>query len=578
MPEPLGDYARRLIQGGVDEDEARLIDSAMSLARSTKSYLSAMGRSSYRTAVRGVGFAGSIADQATGTAALAYRELHGLQVENLDVPTSQLAFSDVDDAVRELNSAFCYLMYRGHQGRFVDRNPEETPEEYIDRPRKATINVTRLVINILSKLYHLSPVREAIGTTSEADAQALDQIWDPLFNRTMLSADRLTRLCGTVAIRPFYDETRPGKIRLWLFLSHQLRIVPHETEPWRAAAVVERINPFDRKTPIRIWTDHSVVTIKGTGPRDATYETHEIGRIPHVFIQDQLSFTSFFSEGRGASLCEPNAILNNDLTDLEEIKQLQGFATLEVVNPVADRIRVGPREGFIFKPKVAGEPYGVKYVSPNAPIVALRADIESQLRNVLRVNGVPEAAVGFESRMRVASGIAIREAMRPIEDDLTERQRIFTPVENDLADSCLRVVSERQESYTYDPAVPPEVRVRYAPLQFPLSTSEQIAKDQFDIATGRATPAEQMHRDDPETFATQEEAITKWTANLNEMAAVGFDPNAGDSPELQADFSKVEEPDNEDESATPLLDLLQDSDLAALLRESAEHVAQANEP
>ena len=572
-----GFYVDKFRRQGVDPDEAKLLDRAMMLARSTLDYRTTLDYSSLRTVRGALGFAATV----EGVARADYRDHHQLLVRNLTaVSAAELAFGDVSDSVREQNSAFCYLMHRGHQQRFIDRNPEETPQEFIDRPRKATLNVTALVIGILSKLYADPPVRETAGTTSEKDAAALEQIWDPLFNRTMLEADRLTRLVGTVAIRPIYDEKVPGRIRPWLFLSHQLRIVPNEQEPWRVAAVVERQKPFDPRTPIRIWTDKSVVTIDGTEGR---YEPHAIGRIPHVWIHDQLSYTSFFTEGRGHALCDPNAILNNDLTDLEEVKQLQGFATLEVTNPVEDLIRVGPRQVWVFRPKTPDEPFGLRYVSPNAPIRELRRDIEAQLRDILRVNGVPEAAVGLELGRQATSGIAIRNSMRPIEDDLKERRRIFVPVENDWADAALRVRSEQDPNYAYDPQNPPEVLIRYAPLAIPLSTTERVKQDQFDVATGASTPARIMRRDDPETHASQKEAVAAWRQNLDEMEQAGFEPTLG-QPELQADFSVDAAADAVDDEAapqpddhTPLLNALEGVDLEAVLRESEQDLADTLE-
>lgn len=529
---PISKNARSLIRQGVPPKEADLISRAIDLGlyRDTGAISSNYALRSIRRSIQG----------GTGTRGRAFRKLQQKEVDELiKVPAEQIAFGDLPDEIREHNSAFYYTMYGGNQARFIDRKQDETPEEYLDRPGKVTFNVTRLVISILSKLYHQAPSRELAPGTPEHIAQRLSAIWGgKLFNLSMLDADKLTRLVGTVAIRPMYDPTLAGGIRLWMFMSHQLRVIVDEQRPWEPAAVIERIQPFGtiESRRIVVWTRDSFVTVDANG--QATYTEHDLGRIPHVFCKDERSYTSFFVEGRGRLLAQPNAVLNNDLTDLEEVKQMQGFGVCQLVNPIEDEFRMGPRQVFKFEPDTSDDPHGVDFKQPKAPIKELAEDCERGFRRILMTNGVPAAAVGAEIDKRSLSGNAIQAAMQPIVDDLEERGRVFEPIEWDLADSCLRIIRRHEPGFVYNPdTMKPEFEVKYASLTFPLSTRDQVLRDDFNIAQAKETPAEQMRRDNPDRYESHEQAVAQWRANLDEMASANFD--RGTTDDLQASYGEA---------------------------------------
>jgi hypothetical protein len=269
-----------------------------------------------------------------------------------------------------------------------------------------------------------------------------------------------------------------------------------------------------------------------------TVEPHGLGRIPHVFCRDELSYTSFFVEGRGRVLCNPNAILNNDLSDLEEVKQMQGFSLLELTNPVEDTQRIGPREAVTFRPTDNTTPFGAKFVAPNAPLAELRADCSEQIDQILEVNGVPAAAVGADINRRSLSGAAIRAGMQPIIADNKKRESLFKPLEHDLADSMLRMVRRHEPTFAYDPDTQrPEFTIFYQTLEFPADTRDKVVKDDFDIAQGINTPAGILRRDEPEKFPTHEEAVLQWQKNLAELRTAGFSPGDDEQdPNLRASF------------------------------------------
>lgn len=524
-------HYKELVGRGVDPEEASLIARAIRLGQYSDR---SVGVENYalRTIRRSV-------QGGKGDRGRAFRKFQQKVIDELlKVPAERIAFGDVPDSIREQNSAFYYTMHSGNQARFLDRHEDETPEEYLDRPSKVTLNITKLIIKVLSKLYHKVPLRELNEATPEHIADRLKAIWSSKsFNLGLLDADKLTRLLGTVAVRPMYDPTLKGKVRLWIFMCHQLRVIPDPERPWRPQAVIERVQPFGNSNRIAIWTDKSFVTVGGG---EVTYVEHELGRIPHVFCRDERSYTSFFVEGRGRLLAEPNAVLNNSLSDLEEVKRMQGFATMQLVNPTEDEYRVGPRQVFVFNPKSSDDPYGVEFKKPNAPIKELIESANDFLQKILLSNDVPPAALGAEINKRSLSGNAIAEAMAPIQDDLDERARTWEPIEWDLADSVLRMVKRHEPDFAYDPqTMRPEFTVEYQRLSAPLSTRDKTLRDDFEIAQGITTPPQIMLRDNPDDFEDEEAAFKKWRENLNQMKGEGFNYQ-DETTDLRATYAEEE--------------------------------------
>ena len=565
------DVKATLIANGVEEDQAELIAEAINLSRDrTKRLVFEV------PALRSVRRSFFATSDSTGKD---FREFQALITKELRTLTpAEIAFGDIPDVLREQFSAFCWAMFKGHQERYLDRHEDEDPAEFLNRPQKRTLNLTKLVINTLSKLYHAPPARthkEEGDDTTKHLRDRLDEIWGgELFNRSMQEIDRRCRLLGTVAVRPMYDPTQPGSIRLWLYMSHQLRVIPDPAAPWQPAAVVERAHPFGKERSTTIWTDTWFVDLRKRN--EVMVERHELGRIPHVFCRDELSYTSFFVEGRGRILCSPNAILNNDLSDLEEVKQMQGFSLLQLVNPVEDKQRVGPREAFTFRPRDATTPFGASFVSPNAPLGELRADITDQINQTLAITNVPAAALGAEINRRSLSGAAIRAAMQPIISDNKSRESLFKPLEHDMADSMLRIVRRHEPGFAYSPDVQrPEFSIVYQPMEFPLDTRDQVVKDDFNIAQAISTPAGVMRRENPDLFPTHEGAVKAWQSNLAELRSAGFTPGDDETdPNLRASYGgfspTVEGREPVDDYTVD--DLLDDMDLGSAPTRSTNQV------
>lgn len=456
-----------------------------------------------------------------------YREQQRIAQRILGISVEALAFGNLPDQVREEHSRFCELMYLGLQSRFLNAHPGETPEDFLDRPRKRTVNLTKLAVKVKSTLYLEPPRREVGEETSDEVRERLEEVWSDLFDLSLLEVDRMTRLCGTVAVRPLYDKRAGGKIRLSWFLSHQLRVIPDEDEPWRPAVVIERPNPWDRSAPVLLWTDKSLVKIKG---RQVSHEKHGLGGIPHVLFRDRLACQSLMVEGEGRDLCEANATINDKLSDLNEIIQLQGFSIMEVVNPDEDAPDVGPRAAVVFRPQSKDIPYGVNFKTPDAPIKDLRAEVADDVRDLLRTHRIPEVAVSVALGSRAISGEALKVAFEPILSENRERARLFRPAERDLADSCLRVIKANEPGFGYDPEQPVEVNVTYREGSVPMRLGDELKQHEFDLSHGLTTPAEILHRRDPARYGSLDKARDQVATNRKEMQQGGSD-DAAEQPD-----------------------------------------------
>jgi hypothetical protein len=454
-----------------------------------------------------------------------FRDAQKLNDQELALEPRRMAFQGVPDSVREEHSAFCLLMYQGKQIRFLDRHPGETPEAFANRPRKTAVNITRVIVNALSRLYAARPARKLAETTADEIKTALvgdkelgvPGIWSDDYDMELLEADRYTRLEGTTSVRPFYDDETPGSIKLVVFHSHQLRIIPNPAKPWKPKAVIERHSPFEGEGQIIIWTEKSFLQLDADGSVDPSSGPHSMGRIPHTFFRDSKAPTgSFFVEGRGRGLCDANAVVNAKLTDLNEVYQYQGFAVPVVTNyDGADELMLGPRRPIEFKDIENGQPHGVEFVAPPSKLGELRAEVNADIDMQFKVNGVPPAATGAPINQRSLSGTSIQQSMRPLLEDFEERARLFTPYDLDLADNALSVRAEHDNGFEYDRASQrPAYQVDYQEPTFPLDTDSRIKGESHDIGNGMRTQPEIMMEQDPDRFPTIEDAILQWKKNL----------------------------------------------------------------
>jgi hypothetical protein len=242
---------------------------------------------------------------------------------------------------------------------------------------------------------------------------------------------------------------------------------------------------------------------------------HGLGRVPFAFIHDRTPVDGFWVEGRGQSIAPANAEFNSKLTELAQTASMQGFGVMEVVNPdPAQPLVVSPARAMQFN--VSGDqPYGINFKAPNAPIADLIADLEFHIRTLLKTQRIPESALSVHATTD-ASGLSILAQQTPVLEDRIERQQLFRAFENDLLDACLATLREHEGLATRC-----EMRVNYPEPELEQSPEQRKALDDWRLKHGMTTPWQIMRRDDPDGYATEEEARAAWMQNVAAMKPAG---------------------------------------------------------
>jgi hypothetical protein len=198
------------------------------------------------------------------------------------------------ESAREEEAWFLKEMYAGRQEQFIDRYPEETVEEF-SRRWKATLNLTRPVIDVLSGLYRSAP-RRILECDAPHVEQRMARVWrESAMDATLQSVDRMTRLVGTVALRPSYDKAT-GRMTFWLFTPDKVRVIENPDDPRHPLAVILRWvarDPENTRKLMRIahvWTRDQFTKVVDGEEIKSERRTHGMGIMPVIFFHDRVDF------------------------------------------------------------------------------------------------------------------------------------------------------------------------------------------------------------------------------------------------------------------------------------------------
>jgi len=382
---------------------------------------------------------------------------------------------EAGESPRQRLARLAHDFYLGEQLRYVERNPDETPEEFSKRP-KAMLNVTRLVVDVLSGLYKDPPLRRALvpggpggpgGSDGREDAALSARLEDVWYANNidgfMLAVDRCVRATGTAAVRVYYDPDHrgegEGEIVYWFYPSQMLSGIADPERPWRPLGLVIRWSAQDvrgrAENRAEIWTAERYGEVRGSEVR---WEANRLGEIPVVLVRDEPAQgvigrlgTNLFPRGRGWEVAGANRVLNTRLSDDLWTLKMQGFGVPVLLNPppdVQERFVLSPGRALAF----GGEPEqeaGLSFAAPGAPLADLRADVAERIRQILLANRIPEDAIAARL-VGGASGIAIRSTQIPIEIDRDERRRVFERAERELFDLTLRALNAHEPDTALD--------------------------------------------------------------------------------------------------------------------------------
>ncbi|MCR4318681.1 MAG: hypothetical protein NUW37_20255 [Planctomycetes bacterium] len=412
---------------------------------------------------------------------------------------------------REKRSFFALQMYRGDQLAFLRANSFESAEDFSRRQGKTAVNFTRLVIDVLGMLY-----KENVSRRFTANGKMRERLEEVLaggeFNAFMSQVDRLSRLLGTIAIRPFYED---GSVTHWIYPPHRFRAIADDANPMKAKAVVIHWTN-DRGRATQIWTADKYVSLENG--KVAEELDHEYGCVPFVFARDKFDIESFYSAGRGFNVAYHNLLINERLSDLAYTIKMQGFGVLEVKNPDPSApLSLGPGSAISFQVG-PGDVAGIDFKHPGAPIEGLIRDIEFLIRQLLVSERIPESALSVSATSN-SSGVAIVAAGSPVIEDRRERIPILRAVENDIACMTARVIAAHEDGFPEDADV--SALVNYPEPEIAWSIEDRIRRDEFLLRNELISPWEILYRDNPDGYSSIQDAKESYLARRREMRDLG---------------------------------------------------------
>ena len=425
-----------------------------------------------------------------------------------------------NDSVLRSLSHFAWDMYHGNQLKYLQPNQVESNTEFLNRPGKGFLNITRLMVNILSSLYKKAPTRKF--EASEKLKSRIEQIYDGgNIDNVMLTADRYAKLEGACAIRPLIHQ---GQLVFHIYPAHSFRVLTKAEKPWKPSVFasyhyVDNGSRGEKLRIVRIWTETHFVQLENN--KLVKSVKHNLKRLPFVFIRDSHQPTCFAVQPQGAEIAFQNTRINTKLSDLAHTVKMQGFGVLEVVNPDPNQeVTIAPNRAIQFR-VMDNEPYGINFKHPNAPITELIEDIKFDIEQLLLTYRIPESAVTVHLS-NASSGVAIVAAQTPMHEMLQERASLFMSFEQDLFDCILRVLPHSDKSLTDSQrqeilSNKCEIRVDFPKPELNLSHSDKLADLEFKLKHNLITPWELMYQDNPNIFTDLNEAKDHYLSNLKQL-------------------------------------------------------------
>lgn len=305
--------------------------------------------------------------------------------------------------------------YYGKQLNYLDdllatqfKNPERL------KLQKEFLNVTQLIIDELAVLYSQPPKRELIEIENPDIESMYQEIIDcGRLDSTMAIANKLSKLCKTVLVRPVWREE---KIEFDLFTPNMFDVIQDPSNPTKAIGIVysnqvdlvnsKKINDADTainqdpfalpNTIFYVWTKENHFSFTYTlNPKNEVVieilknENNEdninpYGRLPFVCIYDGVPLDNFFIEG-GQDLITCNEINNVKLVEKNHLTKMQSFSLLvrKGADNTKDEVILDPSM-LIDIPADDDIRKGVdlKYITPEAKIAEIDDDIQQRLSRI----------------------------------------------------------------------------------------------------------------------------------------------------------------------------------------------------
>ena len=296
--------------------------------------------------------------------------------------------------------------------------------QFPERVDPVFLNITRKVINLISRVYLQDCTRIIDGKKQDQEVYA--QIEEQAnFPTKMKAADRLSRLLGTIMLRPLWRNGQPD---MDILTGDVLDVLTGDSPEDVRAVMVTYAAPNGRSEEIEftLWTPEEYQRLDYRG-RVIEAEPNPYDMIPFVPVWSEPPTSDFWLPGAN-DLINAQVAIDNRLTDTCYTLRFQshgvGYIKCGSVAPDTT-VNTGPGS-VIFLPE-KGE---VGFAAPNAPIHDGLEAIDKLIKWVAVCNGLPAASLSTDSTEQ--SGRAKLVGNVELEEQRRDSIALFAKVEQQL--------------------------------------------------------------------------------------------------------------------------------------------------
>ena len=353
-----------------------------------------------------------------------------------------------------------------------------SPDIYSDIPIYK-MNITRKFIDKMSRVYIPKTIRKFSGQENR-----LYNSLTPNKNVRMKHVERMTNLLGTPALRIVWNEFNGDSPMFDYEVVYYFDAFFDEFNPYEPKAIIYPVlNPtYDvsysrNKLEWHYWDDNIHARYDEDG-NIIFEEDNPYGVMPFVFPRDMEQIDDFINEG-ATDVTNVNKHINISMTNLQLGLHYQMVGQPYATGIYADEPikRVGP-DYIINVPE--GGTFGI--ASPQGDLRGVIETLKFQLEMLAQSRHMN---ITFDSNQdRPSSGLALIikdfEHLTDYQDDM-ERYR---GLEHQI------FYIEKQIASINGVNLPNDFSVEYGELEYPTTTQEQIAKEQYEVEKGFVNDAE----------------------------------------------------------------------------------------
>lgn len=356
-----------------------------------------------------------------------------------------------------------------------------SPDIYSDIPIYK-MNITRKFVDKMSRVYVPQAIRKFSGQENTTYSSLT-----PNKNVRMKHVERMTNLLGTPALRIVWNNKDEDNPFFEYEVIYYFDAFFDEFNPYDPKAIVYPVlNPtYDISYASKMLWDYWDSEIHARYDEDGNIvfeEPNPYGVLPFVFPRDMEQIDDFINEG-ATDIVNVNKHINITMTNLQLGLHYQMVGQPYATGVYADEPikRVGP-DYIINVPE--GGTFGI--ASPQGDLRGVVDTIKFQLEMLAQSRHM---SINFDSNQdRPSSGIALVikdfEHLTDYQDDM-ERYR-------ELEHAIFKV--EKTIAEVNNVKLNNNFEVEFGEIEYPTSTQETIAKEQYEVEKGFITDAELLQK------------------------------------------------------------------------------------